>query len=151
MPVYVNIIFSISNILLTLGLAIFASLQWIAVEKQNKQNLFNLRINLYSEIDKITWNILFSFMNIKENINNKQNISNITINNLQLKRLLLKTKQLFNPSIASAIEGFIKECSKNLPNIDQDIDCTNMDFCSVFEKSDDISKIFEAFFEENKL
>ena len=84
-----EIFFSWSNIILTGALILFAALQWRAVNKQNRQNLYKLRMELYSEINGLIWEIIFNVLNIKENIgNNKESASNITLKSLQISHKL---------------------------------------------------------------
>jgi len=146
-----DIIVSFSNIFLTIMIVVFACLQWKAVDKQNKQNLFVLRINLYKELNGLIWNILFCFMNIKENINNKQNVSNITVHSLEINHKLLEIKQLFNSDICNIVDAFVNECTINASHIKEETDGAKSDFIGVFEKSDKIKDAFEQFFNDNKI
>ena len=146
-----NIIISFSNILLTLGLVVFSCLQWSTVVKQNKQNLFTLRIDSYDKINKIVWDILFDLMNIKDNIDKEQSVSNISLHCLELSHYLLKTRYLFNSDIEIILDEFIKECVKSTSSINKNIDVENLDFYNVFKKSDKLKDVFEKFFDKNKL
>ena len=146
-----NIIISFSNILLTLGLVVFSCLQWSTVVKQNKQNLFTLRIDSYDKINKIVWDILFDLMNIKDNIDKEQSVSNISLHCLELSHYLLKTRYLFNSDLEIILDEFIKECVKSTSSINKNIDVENLDFYNVFKKSDKLKDVFEKFFDKNKL
>ena len=148
MEIYVTI----TNILLTITIAFFAGMQWKAVDTQNKQNIFNLRMDLYGEINQIIWDILFDFMNIKENKNdNAKSASDIKLRSLQIHHYLLKIKHLFNEEVANIVEEFTKSAMLNSSDITEETDGTSLDFVDVFKKSDDIKQIFELFFQNNNI
>ena len=148
MEIYVTI----TNILLTITIAFFAGMQWKAVDTQNKQNIFNLRMDLYGEINQIIWDILFDFMSIKENKNdNAKSASDIKLRSLQIHHYLLKIKHLFNEEVANIVEKFTKSAMLNSSDITEETDGTSLDFVDVFKKSDDVKQIFELFFQNNNI
>jgi len=143
---------SITNILLTLAIAIFAFMQWKAVCMQNKQNLFNLRIDLYDEINQIIWDVLFDFMNIKDNVkDNSKSASDIKLRSLEITHNLLKIKHLFNDNVANIVQEFAKSAVLNSSDITKETDGTKLDFIEVFEKSDSVTQTFEEFFKNNNI
>ena len=143
---------SITNIILTLAIVIFAYMQWKAVCMQNKQNVFNLRMDLYGEINQIIWDILFDFMSIKENKNdNAKSASDINLRSLQIHHYLLKIKHLFNDKVANVVEEFTKSAMLNSSNITKETDGTLLDFVDVFKNSDNVKQIFEEFFKNNNI
>lgn len=143
---------SITNIILTLAIVIFAYMQWQAVCMQNKQNLFNIRMDLYNKINQIIWDILFDFMNIKDNVkDNSKSASDINLRCLEITHNLLKIKHLFNNKVANIVEEFTKSAVLNSSDITKETDGTNLDFIDVFEKSDSVKQIFEEFFKNNNI
>lgn len=147
-----TVLLTITNVILTLAIAAFACLQWKAVDKQNKQNLFKLRIDLYSEINQIIWDILFDFMNIKDNVkDNGKSASDIKLRSLQIHHNLLQIKHLFNNEISNIVGEFIKSATYASSNITEETDGTALDFIEVFEKSDNVQQIFEEFFKNNNI
>lgn len=148
MEVYITI----TNIILTFAIAFFAGMQWKAVETQNKQNIFNLRMELYSKINQIIWNILFDFMNIKDNKkDNDKNASDIKLYSLEITHNLLKIKHLFNNKVATVVEEFAQCAILNSIDITKKTDGSILDFIEVFEKSDNVKQIFEDFFQNNQI
>lgn len=143
----------ITNIIFSFALAIFACLQWLAVVKQNRQNLFTLRIELYSKINDIVWKILFAFMELKEG-NKKtkhQTTSNISWYCLELSHNLIKIEHLFNEQIKNSLDAFIKTSAEYNSQSQQREDFEYIDFADVFQKSDDLKTLFEKFFNKNTI
>lgn len=146
-----NILVPITNILLTLALAIFAFLQWKAVDKQNKLTLFSTRIEFYAKINDIVWKILFTFMDLKEG-NKKtkdKNTSDICLLCLELSHNLLKTKQLFNQEIHDSLKTFMQTSGKYNTIMGESKNFAEVDIIEVFQKSDELKAVFENFFEQN--
>ena len=143
----------ITNIIFSLALAVFACLQWMAVAKQNRQNLFTLRIELYGKINDIVWKILFAFMDLKEG--NKeakhQTTSNICWHYLELTHNLIKVKHLFNEEIKNSLDAFVKTSAEYNSQAQQREDFENINFADVFQKSDDLKTVFEDFFNKNTI
>ena len=143
---------SITNIILTLAIVIFAYMQWQAVCMQNRQNVFNLRMDLYGEINQIIWDILFDFMSIKENKkDNAKSASDIKLRSLQIHHYLLKIKHLFNDEVSNIVEEFTKSAMLNSSNITKETDGTLLDFVDVCKNSDNVKQIFEEFFKNNNI
>lgn len=146
-----NILISLTNILLSFSLAMFACLQWKAVEKQNRQNLFSLRIEFYNEINNIIWKILFAFMDLKEGIHKTKNetTSKIALLSLELSHNKLKMKYLFNEDIFNKLDTFIKTSISYNALVQDTKNFADLNFAEVFEKSDEFQAIMEEFFHKN--
>lgn len=92
-------------------LALFAFFQWRAVEKQNNQNLFKMRLEYISKMTTIVTDIGRLFVEISSFLTNKEYLDNnsktLISKQKEIVSMLPETDLLFNKDITKIVIEFI--------------------------------------------
>ena len=106
------------TIFFTALLTFFSFVQWKAVEEQNKQNLFKIRVEHYSKFNAILIDIHVIAMRLLDRqLHN--DIAEYKAKIYQLEKITLETEYLFNKDVFSLETKTIVEYAKLLDKIEQ--------------------------------
>lgn len=92
--------------------ALFAWFQWLAVDLQNKQNLFKMRMEHYSKFNSLSLDMAI-FINDDKNKDIDSLLNRLKLHLYQIEKITHESKYLFNDEIYS-LEIFIVEDTRRV-------------------------------------